>query len=491
MGIALNQPSNLLKKVFRAATDSEVSSRDLGTLIQSVPELPERLKRYIQHYYGYLGGDLDTPTKAAMVLGPRVVLDVAVCHAFVGGLQTEVPRALRVALWSEALRRAVAARLIADRLDDVPVDAAFSAGLALEYGVIPLMTGNNHYIEWARTIRHLGGDARIQAERAAFGKTHVDGLVRLGRQWELPENLLYVVAHHHDPTREHPSAARGICASVRLADRLAEAMNAESTATALEDWVCEIGDELDMDPASAWQIVEETLDKLPDVARVLDVEIERQPTIEQLTREGVSHTDPERMNPEELVEWTRILVEENQSQKSRIEEMTIDRERARLIDPVTGVPNHAGFMVVLGRRIPEAKASRAPMCLVTVDLDDFTELNQHSGYEVGDRVLKAVGATLRKVWREALAMARTGADSFTGLFPCDERTARVIAERSRAAIEAVRLDGDAIRVRVTATITGASLDALNGVRQDHHALMAAAGKAHQAGRAQGGNRTVW
>ncbi len=101
-----------------------------------------------------------------------------------------------------------------------------------------------------------------------------------------------------------------------------------------------------------------------------------------------------------------------------------------------------------------------------------------------------MAGALKRVWREAVATGRVGADAFAALIPCDERTGRLISERARAAIEGLRLDHNGQRVRATATVTGVSLDTLRP-DADHDAFLAAGQKLQIACRRQGDNNTYW
>ncbi len=485
----LNAPSTHLRRILKSATDSSVTSKDLGVLLANVPDLPERLKRWVKLYYGYLGGDLSDPIRAAVVLGPRAVLDVAMQHALVDMMEgTWHPRAFRLALWSEALRRAVAARALADYLGDLPSDSAFVAALGCELGVVPLMENNNQALDWARTVRRLSGEKRIDAEKKLFGRNHVDGFVRLGRGWDFPESLLYLVANHHDPDRHHPDVAASLVKCLFLADLLAEAFVAERPGKAIEAWVDEAGAILGVDPASALALVDEVLQKVPLVAQALGVEVERQPTLDDLNRGTGPSGDG--MSQLELLEWTRVLTEENEKARQIKENLERDLEASKLHDPLTGLPNHTSFLRALGRELHQARERGAPLVVLLADLDEFTRLCGHVGYDVGDQVLTSLGEGLRRVWRDASEVARVGPDAFAAVFAVDERSGRLIAERTRAAVEASKADIRGQRLRFTATICGISLETLPS-NADANQLYAALQRLHVENRRQGGNRTVW
>jgi diguanylate cyclase (GGDEF)-like protein len=128
--------------------------------------------------------------------------------------------------------------------------------------------------------------------------------------------------------------------------------------------------------------------------------------------------------------------------------------------------------------------------VLLADLDEFTRLCGHVGYDVGDQVLTSLGEGLRRVWRDASEVARVGPDAFAAVFAVDERSGRLIAERTRAAVEASKADIRGQRLRFTATICGISLETLPS-NADANQLYAALQRLHVENRRQGGNRTVW
>ena len=72
-------------------------------------------------------------------------------------------------------------------------------------------------------------------------------------------------------------------------------------------------------------------------------------------------------------------------------------------DPLTGLFNRRGFMERLARGRPAQQGA-----LVVLDLDDFKQVNDRHGHEVGDRVLERVGLALREL--EGVLAGRFGGE---------------------------------------------------------------------------------
>jgi diguanylate cyclase (GGDEF)-like protein len=109
----------------------------------------------------------------------------------------------------------------------------------------------------------------------------------------------------------------------------------------------------------------------------------------------------------------------------------VTQERAAN-DDLTGLANRARFTAALEREFARAERKRLPLSLVLGDLDDLKSLNDRLGFSVGDEVLKAFGATLRRSVRDIDLAARIGGGQFGVVLPETELDgATQFAERLR------------------------------------------------------------
>src|SRR4029079_18015355 len=81
-------------------------------------------------------------------------------------------------------------------------------------------------------------------------------------------------------------------------------------------------------------------------------------------------------------------------------------------DGLTGCLNHAAMQDTLRREVERASRTGRRLSLAIVDLDDFKDVNEEHGHQVGDRVLQSVGETLRDNVRTYDTVARYGGDEF-------------------------------------------------------------------------------
>lgn len=82
------------------------------------------------------------------------------------------------------------------------------------------------------------------------------------------------------------------------------------------------------------------------------------------------------------------------------------------LDPLTGLPNRMRFNDALTHAATQAQQLQQPFALALIDLDNFKEVNDSMGHDVGDELLCAVATRLSKALRGNDMIARIGGDEF-------------------------------------------------------------------------------
>jgi diguanylate cyclase (GGDEF)-like protein len=104
-------------------------------------------------------------------------------------------------------------------------------------------------------------------------------------------------------------------------------------------------------------------------------------------------------------------------------------------DPLTGVLNRRGFERNAAQRLTES-ADDATGALLFIDLNDFKQINDRCGHEVGDQLLTIAAERLRKSLRSCDIIGRPGGDEFVALVPdVSGKIADKLAKRLTTALE--------------------------------------------------------
>ncbi|TNE36074.1 MAG: GGDEF domain-containing protein [Alphaproteobacteria bacterium] len=117
-------------------------------------------------------------------------------------------------------------------------------------------------------------------------------------------------------------------------------------------------------------------------------------------------------------------------QQARIREL----EALSSTDELTGLANRRGLADFMHRLLSVARRHNEQGILAFLDLNNFKEINDLYGHDVGDLALKHFATTIRENLRESDFVARLGGDEFVFVLT---RTNEVNGEKRARAIQAL------------------------------------------------------
>jgi len=213
-------------------------------------------------------------------------------------------------------------------------------------------------------------------------------------------------------------------------------------------------------------LVENCAEELVSVSTSLKLEMEVQvpgPGIVKALGQTEAVEEKVHEASEQLAEVNQALKEEVKDRGLLEDELASVKEQgekdrhASLHDALTGLPNRALFLDRLEHGLAQAHRHRWNLAVLFLDLDDFKEINDTYGHEVGDAVLKTVADRLQEHCRSDDTVSRHGGDEFMYLLMAirDEQDATLISRKFIDAIQApfpILAEGQKIDLCVKASI---------------------------------------
>ncbi len=142
----------------------------------------------------------------------------------------------------------------------------------------------------------------------------------------------------------------------------------------------------------------------------------------------------------------------NRSLRYALERRQLEEHLHRLAhhDALTGLPNRKLFYDRLARAVAAARRHERPLALMLLDLNEFKQVNDTWGHQVGDELLRQVADRLSRCLRSTDCVARLGGDEFI-LYVSDlgdiQDTARIAAKLIESMGEPCVIGGNPYTIR--------------------------------------------
>lgn len=150
------------------------------------------------------------------------------------------------------------------------------------------------------------------------------------------------------------------------------------------------------------------------------------------------------------------VLQDHEQMKHFAAELAVSNRRlheAAVTDPLTGFHNRRYAMERIEKDWAASTRSGRLISCMMIDLDNFKQINDTYGHDVGDKVLTGIAAVLKKTLRAQDVICRVGGDEFLVICPdSDTQAVRICAERLLAAADALVVDTPRGMVRCSLSI---------------------------------------
>jgi putative nucleotidyltransferase with HDIG domain len=207
-------------KVIRMIHHDDYAIREVGSEIRRDQVISGRVLNLCNSTFMGLRTAVDSIDRALVLMGEKRLLKLVVT-ASVSSLFPQSCQGYSLCkggIFYHAVGTAMVAQKLAEITEKAAPDIAYTAGLLHDIGKIPLdqvMAANAPF--FYRYTQEKGAEL-CEAERLKFGIDHTEAGMRLGKLWKLPNNLIHVIASHHQP--EASTEDEELVTIVYLADLL-------------------------------------------------------------------------------------------------------------------------------------------------------------------------------------------------------------------------------------------------------------------------------
>ncbi|HUO92502.1 MAG TPA: diguanylate cyclase, partial [Rhizomicrobium sp.] len=161
-----------------------------------------------------------------------------------------------------------------------------------------------------------------------------------------------------------------------------------------------------------------------------------------------------------------------------------------ITDQLTGLHNRRYMARHLDTLISDAHKSGKPLAFLIMDIDNFRDVNNNNGHDIGDEVLKEFAGRIAENVRGIDLACRFGGEEFVVVMPdTDMELAGTVAERLRRSVEAapftVSRPPNKLNITVSIGIAGS-----DGESDSSDALLRRADKALYRAKHEGRNRVI-
>jgi putative nucleotidyltransferase with HDIG domain len=218
--------STTVVRLSELVNDIEAGPGEFEAVVQPDMALTANLLHMANSAYFGLMRRIGSAREAITLLGVRRVFELGAMAA----VDAVVPETLpgygidASVFWTHSVAVAVIAERLSKERKLATPTLTFTAGLLHDVGKLVISSFLAEHIEALRTELASGGLSLIECEQKLLGADHAQIGADLGVAWNLPEEVVKVIASHHAPDPVHEGRGDMLVDLVHAADCLSHAM---------------------------------------------------------------------------------------------------------------------------------------------------------------------------------------------------------------------------------------------------------------------------
>ena len=216
---------NVVARLTRLIADPRTTASDINSALSSDPGLVTKILKLVNSsYYGF-SRRITTITNAVVILGFNQVRNLALSAFIFDKFANSQDGSLLdvTAFWRHSIGSAFLSAAMAKHLEPRLEEDAFICGLLHDLGKFIMAQNAPRHIAMVLTIVKKEDILFHSAEKLCLGYDHAMLGAYAMERWNLPQTLVDVVLHHHNPM-EAPQESRKLCCLAGTADIVARAL---------------------------------------------------------------------------------------------------------------------------------------------------------------------------------------------------------------------------------------------------------------------------
>jgi diguanylate cyclase (GGDEF)-like protein len=473
-------------EVLRVAQDEDASAEDLAAVVSLDPALAAKVLKVANSALFARRTEVTTLHRACAQLGFKTVKLWALSFTMVDSLDHREIEGLDYGeYWKRSLVRAVSAKLVAEAVAPKLADEAFITGLLSRIGQLVLancLPGEYKAVLAATSESWPSRD--LQKKTLGYSSDELGAALLY--TWKLPPMIYEAVRCAEDVPNASdnlPAATKKLAQIVTLAASCEELVCGTGKCRALMALQNGAKTYFGFEAEQVETLLTQVDQRVAEIADILRIKI----------KDGLDMAAVLRTAQLELLRETITLLHHSVVSDQRAAQLQFENSLLLLkaqTDPVTGLSDRNTFQETLAScAVKESDAShRLRAGLLRIAVDNFEEITDEHGVDVGDRVLQLIARVVRDVTGESDLAARYEGEEFAVVMPqVTVEELPEVAERIRRGVEKQRLNMDTGEVAVTVSVGGAHTEVFDSPVSPDQLIEIASRHAGQA-RRKGGNQ---